>query len=1633
MNKLTEIPEVHEWPPSLTSLDLSNNHLSHLPFVTAPAIRTINLSSNRFSNVPLCVSSFTTLQSLNLSENRDIQLLPVEMGRLSNLTHFDLTGLCNLDDPPEPLQNNCQDCISYLKRKLHSAKKVYSMKLMLVGNTNQGKSLLAARLQEREYEDIVTVGVEVSEWSYFPDKGVKDFKFNIWDFSGCNEYYSTHQCFLSPYSLYLLLFNLKHGNKEVEELHPWLNNIALRAPGSSVIIVGTHLDEVRDEEREEVDALLQCVGQLAASYENKLHIVEVLPVGLKNQMENVSLLKEAICNHAANCKNREGEFIMGQNVPSSYVALEKQLTTLRKESREGVQEPIIHEEEFRSMVYAMNLTGTQADEEVKAATLFLTDIGSLLHYSNCQHNLRELYFIDPQWLCDLMSRIVTVKERNPYINDGILYSKDIPSLFKDKQFPWQYFEHYLTLLKRFEISFPLDDERLLIPSMLPDNRPKEFEDEKADSRKPVVYSRVIEFKSANAPPGFWSRLLFRIVHSVPRVSYTFGKSEQTLLHMDPMTECNKETEKKIERVPLTSIPTLSSDNQMSDTPRTANPLTGSQLTFTSLLSTAAHQHFNITQNPTCSRSSPNDFLSSGETQVEYWRTGLYYKDLQIMFRIESLKNSGQFEGKDGVLIIASANKEGTNMIFQLVDLVMSVIKDWFPGLQKDSNGLGGFEQKVPCFECIKLGRARPFLFNVEACLSPITKNESMIECGYFADVQAKNHKVSVADVIPDLALHDVDPKLIINPKEITYKENDASLIEVGRYGKVYRGKCRGKLVSISKYLDAYSELHAEVMQLHQLRHPCLVGIVGTCINPLKALILDEPPLKSADFLLVKKKIPVPRLTIFRIAAEVAAALRFLHSRGFIFRDLNAANVLLWSLDPGSLCHCKVVSDSITRHLSRVNLTSFQGAKGFIAPEVKLIGKRKHYSVYGHKADIFSFGMFVYQLITRKYPYHDILPHRIDEAIESGERPNLQDVEISFTGYHYLTRIMKSCWEANPMKRPDTEMIIKELCTAQTQMVTCMMPISGERSLRRAIAVTPSNFAKAGHHIRLHSELWVCCDGKEGAEVSIFNTKTMARMSRIFIKDNYVQCMALCGDHIWVSSRAGIEYGVIDIFSIESRELVHNITMHENSVCCITATDKAVYLGTLELFCFCFLNDIRTIKANTNKPVYKYVSEYAVDGIACTQQSVWVAHTRYIYFLNLDSLSLEGCIHRDRQQEAYIGQLSFDQDKNIIWSAHLGGVIFSAWDASNKCLLYDINPGTHLKRISPDTNDPNLVMTAMTPALDTVWVGMASGHIMVFHEDELLSWFHPYRSYVRFLTCITSANPCETEKTFVLSGGKDFIDTEGEVKSAENGENMSSDCSSGTLVVWEAHQGKTMKQVKLIEKHSSTYLENYDTVCEMIRQGEFTDGTFELTADNSSTPMNSDSGSSGASSVGTTAAVETRATPPLLSSDDPSPSSILPTGNTEVGANEVVQENHTAEISSQTSVQQSSIFEATSGEDNLGETTSETKVNGRSTGLLKPKIVIVPTSLNKTETFKIVLPDSDKVISIRSPRPVKLNILLSEVQTLVGRENCRLQFQKDRKTYKLQTQEHLEQYMKLPDKPHLCVPIAQASQPVLYPT
>ena len=97
------------------------------------------------------------------------------------------------------------------------------MKMTVVGGAGKGKTTLL-RLLVNEHQSSVkmdntaTLGVHIRKWMYVLIIGASVFNvfysynqrpglqyiINCWDFAGQEEFYSTHQCFLTPRSIYIV-------------------------------------------------------------------------------------------------------------------------------------------------------------------------------------------------------------------------------------------------------------------------------------------------------------------------------------------------------------------------------------------------------------------------------------------------------------------------------------------------------------------------------------------------------------------------------------------------------------------------------------------------------------------------------------------------------------------------------------------------------------------------------------------------------------------------------------------------------------------------------------------------------------------------------------------------------------------------------------------------------------------------------------------------------------------------------------------------------------------------------------------------------------------------------------------------------------------------------------------------------------------------------------------------------------------------------------------------------------------------------------------------------------------------------------------------------------------------------------
>ena len=225
----------------------------------------------------------------------------------------------------------------------------------------------------------------------------------------------------------------------MNEIQQWLINIQARAPNSPVIIVGTHYDVVKDEFPPSFSDYLQ--QRIREKFINITdpekcglpRVLDSVEVSCKTR-ENMRLLAHLLYDTAFSLRLPGSKTkLLEQKIPATYLALEDVVGGIAAELRTGGNDPVLNQEQFELAVnheLAAKYNGMQLRDttELNQATKFLHENGLLLHYDDA--TLRDLYFLDPQWLCDVLSHVVTVREINPFARNGIMRLEDLRHVFK---------------------------------------------------------------------------------------------------------------------------------------------------------------------------------------------------------------------------------------------------------------------------------------------------------------------------------------------------------------------------------------------------------------------------------------------------------------------------------------------------------------------------------------------------------------------------------------------------------------------------------------------------------------------------------------------------------------------------------------------------------------------------------------------------------------------------------------------------------------------------------------------------------------------------------------------------------------------------------------------------------------------------------------------------------------------------------------------------------------------------------------------------------------------------------------------------------------------------------------------------
>lgn len=231
----------------------------------------------------------------------------------------------------------------------------------------------------------------------------------------------------------------------------------------------------------------------------------------------------------------------------------------------------------------------------------------------------------------------------------------------------------------------------------------------------------------------------------------------------------------------------------------------------------------------------------------------------------------------------------------------------------------------------------------------------------------------------------------------------------GSCGDMFHGSYLGQDVAI-KFLRSDhltetqgTEFAQEVLVLREVRHRNVVRFVGACTKPPEFCILTEyvPGGNLHDFL--HKHDNILNLSqLLKFALDICNGMDYLHQNDIIHRDLKTANLLM---DNNHVV--KVADFGVARFQSQGGvMTAETGTYRWMAPEVM------NHQSYNQKADVFSFGIVLWELATSKIPYATMTPLQAAVGVRKGLRP-----ELPKNAHPRLVNLIQRCWETDPAKRP----------------------------------------------------------------------------------------------------------------------------------------------------------------------------------------------------------------------------------------------------------------------------------------------------------------------------------------------------------------------------------------------------------------------------------------------------------------------------------------------------------------------------------------------------------------------------------------------------------------------------------------
>jgi internalin A len=378
-------------------------------------------------------------------------------------------------------------------KTLNSTVELYEAKLIIVGEGETGKTTLFKKLINPQYilEPLKeTHGINIHEGLEFNHHlvGENIFNANLWDFGGQELQYMTHQFFLTPRALYVLMMDAR---RESPNLAYWFKIISLLGRDNVDSTEKVRLLLVFNKRGNTTGTPPQYQDQLKY-YADSLD-VQYLEVDFAENDYRFDNLQKAIQQSLVTLP------IVKSQLPRLWKVVREDL---REEAK---KECYITTKRFSDICSKHGIT-EEADQWLLSG--YLHQLGSLLHFQN-DKGLRRLVILSPQWAVDGVYTFLS--EESIARNNGRFTEDEFMALLARRGYNRADADVILQLMTKnnFDICYEATEGHYVAAQLLPDNAPLSIKWFPRD---------VLQFRYQYPimPKGLMSRLIVRLSDDIER-------------------------------------------------------------------------------------------------------------------------------------------------------------------------------------------------------------------------------------------------------------------------------------------------------------------------------------------------------------------------------------------------------------------------------------------------------------------------------------------------------------------------------------------------------------------------------------------------------------------------------------------------------------------------------------------------------------------------------------------------------------------------------------------------------------------------------------------------------------------------------------------------------------------------------------------------------------------------------------------------------------------------------------------------------------------------------------------------------------------------------------------------------------